>query len=44
MPGEILGEMLDAAPIDIEDEGSIAKWAENFLVSKAALQYRIRNL
>jgi Zn-dependent peptidase ImmA (M78 family) len=44
MPGDILDELLEASPIDIEDESSIEEWANEFLVSKAALQYRIRNL
>jgi Zn-dependent peptidase ImmA (M78 family) len=44
MPGPILNRILEEAPIDIEDETSIEEWAKEFLVSKAALQYRIRNL
>ena len=44
MPGDILDDLLKASPIDVEDEGSIEEWAKKFLVSKAALQYRIRNL
>jgi Zn-dependent peptidase ImmA (M78 family) len=44
MPGGILDDLLEESPIDIEDEGSIEEWATKFVVSKAALQYRIRNL
>jgi len=44
MPATILSQILREAPIDIEDESSIEEWADKFLVSKAALQYRIRNL
>lgn len=44
MPGGILDELLEESPIDIEDESSIEEWAMDFVVSKAALQYRIRNL
>lgn len=44
MPAAILNRILEEAPIDIEDETSIEEWAKQFLVSKAALQYRIRNL
>lgn len=44
MPATILNRILEEAPIDIEDETSIEGWAKEFLVSKAALQYRIRNL
>ncbi|MGH9713618.1 MAG: ImmA/IrrE family metallo-endopeptidase [Candidatus Acidiferrales bacterium] len=44
MPGDILDELLEESPIDIEDESIIEEWATEFLVSKAALQYRIRNL
>lgn len=44
MPGDLLDELLEASPIDIEDETSIEEWAQEFAVSKAALQYRIRNL
>jgi Zn-dependent peptidase ImmA (M78 family) len=44
MPASILNRFLDSSPIDIDDERSIEKWAKEFLVSKAALQYRLRNL
>jgi Zn-dependent peptidase ImmA (M78 family) len=44
MPANILNELLEASPIDIEDESSIEEWSKEFSVSKAALQYRIRNL
>ena len=43
MPAEILNEMVEESPIDIEDEGSIEELAAEFVVSKAALQYRLRN-
>lgn len=43
MPGFILEDMLEQSPIDIEDEDSLEEWAGEFNVSKAALQYRIRN-
>jgi len=29
--------------IDIEDESSLEEWSKKFNVSKATLQYRIRN-
>jgi Zn-dependent peptidase ImmA (M78 family) len=44
MPANILNDLLEASPIDIEDESSIEEWSKEFNVSKAALQYRIRNL
>ncbi len=44
MPGDILDELLEESPIDIEDGSSIEEWAKEFVVSRAALQYRIRNL
>jgi Zn-dependent peptidase ImmA (M78 family) len=44
MPGNILGRLLRGATVDVEDESTIEQWAKEFLVSKAALQYRIRNL
>jgi len=44
MPGDILGVFLRGSPVDVEDETSIEQWAKKFAVSKAALQYRIRNL
>ena len=44
MPTAIISQLLEEAPIDIEDETSIEEWAKQFLVSKAALQYRIRKL
>lgn len=44
MPAEVLNELLEASPIDIEDESSLNEWSKEFNVSKAALQYRIRNL
>src|SRR5438132_7183483 len=44
MPGDILDAFLRGSPVDVEDESSIGQWAKQFLVSKAALQYRIRNM
>lgn len=44
MPTQILDKLLDEAPVDIEDGSSMEEWAKEFVVSKAALQYRIRNL
>jgi Zn-dependent peptidase ImmA (M78 family) len=44
MPGNILDAFLRRSPVDVEDETSIEQWAKEFVVSKAALQYRIRNL
>lgn len=44
MPSDILNGLLEDSPIDIEDESSIEEWSKEFNVSKAALQYRIRNL
>lgn len=43
MPSFMLEELLDESPIDIEDEDSLEEWARKFKVSKAALQYRLRN-
>ena|ERR1051326_7240263 len=43
MPLGILSEMVEESPIDIEDEDSIEEMAKEFVVSKAALQYRLRN-
>lgn len=44
MPGFALDELLEQSPIDVEDECGIEIWAKDFVVSKAALQYRLRNL
>jgi len=44
MPGLILDRLLKQSPIDIEDGGVMEAWAKGFVVSRAALQYRIRNL
>lgn len=44
MPVEILNEMVEESPIDVEDDSSIEELAKEFLVSQAALQYRLRNL
>ena len=37
-------DRVEESPMDIEDEGSIEELAKDVLVSKAALQYRLRNL
>lgn len=44
MPRHVLSQLLKNSPIDIEDEASLEELATQFFVSKAALQYRIRNL
>jgi Zn-dependent peptidase ImmA (M78 family) len=44
IPGSILDELLERSPIDIEDGSAMEIWAKDFVVSRAALQYRIRNL
>jgi Zn-dependent peptidase ImmA (M78 family) len=44
MPAFVLDELLEQSPIDIEDGSAIEVWAKDFVVSKAALQYRIRNM
>lgn len=44
MPGRILDKLRKASPIDIEDESSLEGWSKEFNVSKAALQYRMKNL
>jgi hypothetical protein len=44
MPKHILVELLTASPIDIDDEGPLEDLSKKFNVSKAALQFRIRNL
>lgn len=37
-------EFLQDADCDVEDEREIEQWVKEFGVSKAALQYRLRNL
>jgi DNA-binding Lrp family transcriptional regulator len=44
MPKHILVELLTASPIDIDDEGPLEDLSQKFNVSKATLQFRIRNL
>jgi DNA-binding Lrp family transcriptional regulator len=44
MPKHILVELLSASPIDIDDEGPLEDLSQKFNVSKATLQFRIRNL
>jgi Zn-dependent peptidase ImmA (M78 family) len=38
MPGDILDKLLEESPIDIEDGSCIEDWADEFVVSKTALQ------
>jgi Zn-dependent peptidase ImmA (M78 family) len=44
MPKEKLEELLALTQLDIEDEQALEQLARKFKVSKATLQYRIRNL
>jgi Zn-dependent peptidase ImmA (M78 family) len=44
MPMEKLFEALEEAELDVEDEQALDDLARRFKVSKATLQYRIRNL
>jgi len=44
MPAEKLFEALEEAELDVEDEEALDALARRFKVSKATLQYRIRNL
>jgi Zn-dependent peptidase ImmA (M78 family) len=44
MPRHVLEKLLTASPIDIEDEKPLEELSKKFNVSKATLQYRIRNL
>lgn len=44
LPRDKLDELLAATPVDIETEGSFDEISKKFKVSKATLQYRIRNL
>lgn len=44
MPKHVLVEMLTASPIDIDDEGPLEELSRKFHVSKATLQFRIRNI
>ena len=44
MPEAALEELLGDTPIDIEDESSLDRLSKKLKVSKATLQYRIRNL
>jgi DNA-binding Lrp family transcriptional regulator len=44
MPRSELEELLAKTAIDVEDEGALAALAKQFKVSRATLQYRIRNL
>jgi Zn-dependent peptidase ImmA (M78 family) len=44
MPREMLDKLLISSPIDVEDDSRIEELAKRFFVSKAALEYRIRNL
>ena len=44
MPRKLLAQMMAAAQTDIEDEPPLEEWAKKFKVSKATLEFRIRNL
>lgn len=44
MPRKILDQVLAETRIDIEDEAALESCAKKFKVSKATLEYRIRNL
>lgn len=44
MPKKHLAEMMAASRTDIEEEPPMAAWAAKFKVSKATLEFRIRNL
>lgn len=44
MPKEKLLEALEQAELDVEDERALDELSRRFRVSKATLQYRIRNL
>ena len=44
MPAEKLLEALEDAALDVEDEQALDELARRFKVSKATLQYRIRNV
>jgi Zn-dependent peptidase ImmA (M78 family) len=44
MPKEKLEELLAVTRLDIEDEQALEQLARKFKVSRATLQYRIRNL
>src|SRR5262249_51845636 len=44
IPRQFLGELMDTARNDIEEEPPLEEWAKKFKVSKATLEFRIRNL
>lgn len=44
MPEHILVELLTVSPIEIDEEGPLEELSKKFHVSKATLQFRIRNL
>jgi Zn-dependent peptidase ImmA (M78 family) len=44
IPRRTLDQLLDEARIDIEDESELSAYAKRFRVSKAMLNFRIRNL
>lgn len=44
MPNKLLAQMMATARTDIEDEPPLEEWARKFKVSKATLEFRIRNL
>ncbi len=44
MPSAFLDEMLRESGFDIDDEAPLNRWAKKFLVSRQALEFRIRNM
>jgi hypothetical protein len=44
MPHHHLKEFIATSPIEIDDDGPFDRLAKKFNVSKATLQYRIKNL
>ncbi len=44
MPRNVLAQLMAKDRTDIEDEPPLEEWAKKFRVSKATLEFRIRNL
>lgn len=44
MPRQLLAQLMATSRIDIEEEAPLDEWAKKFKVSKATLEFRIRNL
>jgi Zn-dependent peptidase ImmA (M78 family) len=44
IPRAILEDLLESSPLDIDDDGPLEELSKKFQVSKATLQYRIRNM